>query len=711
MNDSRVALKLEDLYVGLKEENDTHVEYIDYWIPVAKSLVDKYVERYGLETQCASECVNCQITHIEKYKEKYPNHVNQSYKMFLDAVANDRVATPSHPFQISCGYIPEKADYLGFLDDNTRANLTEQQDKAIRAVKDPVSFAQQYFNWNAFKHQELMLRCQSKNKVLRWGRRSGKSESSAIEILWHAITKNRQVLDPVSGNTVTSGLKILVVAPFESQVMNIFDMLLLFLRRNPETDKLIATYRKSPYHYLELTNGARISGFTTGQNDADSLRGQDAHFIYLDECDYMGPGDYKTIMAIKSSHQDVLIRASSTPKGVREKFWEWCTNNPQWKEFYFPSAVIDRTPYEISRKNWRQMRMELRPEYSFDDWMQEIMAIFVNNVSGVYAPSLVTKAMKDYTYLDMRQQHAMNNFISWKFSIGVDWNSNVGTEICVLGHHRSHGFRVMEMVNVPKQQSTQLKGLEAIVDLIKFWKPTYVYVDAGHGATNWEMLRLWSVSQEVGTYERNLESRIKKYEFGSKVEIRDPVSGILVSHPAKAYMVENSVRKFEDEVIELSAHDDKIRKQLLNYIIKSRSEAGKPIYGFENKLIADHALDALNISLVAFALEESIMAPQSPFPITTVGILGNTVHMINANRDNPNVDMTAREALRESVGSRYNSIDKRNSGVKEDERDFPNLRLGFMSDTEDKILNDIKKASVGTLAIKRPRPNIGRRAL
>jgi hypothetical protein len=91
-------------------------------------------------------------------------------------------------------------------------------------------------------------------------------------------------------------------------------------------------------------------------------------------------------------------------------------------------------------------------------------------------------------------------------------------------------------------------------------------------------------------------------------------------------MVENSVRKFEDGVIKFSKSDAILTSQLLNYIIKSRSEGGKPLYDQENKAIGDHALDAFNLALVAWTIEEGIFAPAGFEPITRVGILGTALH-------------------------------------------------------------------------------------
>lgn len=687
------ALTVEDLIAWVPGEDN--VAYPDYWVDPEPELLSYFRDKYEINLKCTGECQVCQITHIEKYREKYSNSPSKSIKLH-NASGGKRDYT--HAWQIACPFIPK--DYDDLVPPAVRQHMTDEDMETARLLKDPTAFAAKYFNWHARKHQELMLRCQSKKKVLRWGRRAGKTEAFAIEILWHAFTKNVLTKDPITGATLESGLKILVVAPFESQVINMFEMLMRFINKNEETKNSVVVYRKSPHHHLEFENGCTIKGFTTGANEAASIRGQDAHIIVLDECDYMSEGDYKTVMPIASSHPNVLVRASSTPKGKRERFWKWSTQNPQWKEFHFPSAVIDRTPFEQTRTSWKQMRREMRPEYSHDEWLQEIMAIFIASASGVYQPRFVTDAMKDYTYADMVNAHAAGELVGWRYTVGVDWNSNVGTEICVLGLAITAAgplFRVMEAINVPKQDFTQYKGLKRLTEVFQQWKPEYVYVDAGHGATNWEMLRIWCQQQAPGSYERSLEDRIKKFEFGGKVEIRDPITQQKIKHPAKAYMVENSVRKFEDHTIEFSKDDDKLRKQLLNYIVQSRGESGKPIYGFENKEIGDHALDALNLSLVAWAREEGIMAYSNLNIVTDVSVLGSSSHRMFANEQSgpeyPSYSgISSRRALADTLSSRAEAISARNGKMYGDTHEgmmyapgyeeTKDAKPGFLDDTE-----------------------------
>lgn len=621
-------LSLSDLY---KHVNTEHVDisYLDYWSPVDSLLLKEYENNYGLKrydktnTKCISGCETCQISHIEKFKKDYPNHPIES----LRKMKSDTKALPTHAFQVSCPLIPVSYTerYRDYAD-----SLSEEDLEVLRCNIDPVAFAKKVLNWTPRAHQEIALRCQSKKKVYRFGRRAGKSDALAVEIIFHAFTKIREYYDEEIKENV-QGIKILVCCPFDSQVSELFKRILQLLENNKEL-KGEYRYKMSPNHQIKFFNGAIISGFTTGQNGASAVRGQDAHIIVLDEVDYMQEKDFTTILPIAQSHPDCLIRAASTPTGLRSKFYEWCEEAPDWKEFYFPTAVIDETPFEQTKMDWKTMRSEMRREYTSDGWLQEVMALFMSNNDGVFSASIVTAAMENYNYEEMREAQAKGELIGYRFSIGVDWNTNVGTWICVTGYHPSIGLQVMEIVNVPKADFTQIKGLSRVTELLSFWKPDYLYVDKGHGATQWEMLKVWSTQQKPGTYEYTVQRRIKAYDFGSKVSIRDPATGSSVEHPAKPFLVQNAVRKFENQVIKFSFSDDLLRKQLLNYIIKNRQPNGMPVYGQDNASIGDHALDAFMLSLVSFAIEEGPLAINRGLS-SSVGIRPALGHQILANKE------------------------------------------------------------------------------
>ena len=86
------------------------------------------------------------------------------------------------------------------------------------------------------------------------------TETMVVEILYKAFTNKK--------------FRILVIAPYEHQVRNIFTRLNELIAESPLLKQYIASTTKNPAK-IEFNNGSMILGFTTG-DDASSVRGQRA---------------------------------------------------------------------------------------------------------------------------------------------------------------------------------------------------------------------------------------------------------------------------------------------------------------------------------------------------------------------------------------------------------------------------------------------------
>jgi hypothetical protein len=98
---------------------------------------------------------------------------------------------------------------------------------------------------------------------------------------------------------------------------------------------------------------------------------------------------------------------------------------------------------------------------------------------------------------------------------------------------------------------------------------------------------------------------LKGFDFGSTVEIRDPFTKEPRNKPAKGFLVENAVRRFENSEILIPLEDTQLKRELLGYIIKHVTQTGQIVYTTVDEEIGDHNLDALMLSLVGFTLEKS----------------------------------------------------------------------------------------------------------
>lgn len=163
-------------------------------------------------------------------------------------------------------------------------------------------------------YQEDMLRCKDLRQVFRCGRRLGKSTIMEGKCLHQSFTNKSFV--------------VLVVTPYENQVSKFFQDMNDMIDNSPLLKREVVRRKSNPY-LIELKNGSRIKGFTTGASsgsNAASIRGQRADWLYLDEVDYMADGDYAVVSMIANERDDIGITASSTPTGKRATFYRMCTS-------------------------------------------------------------------------------------------------------------------------------------------------------------------------------------------------------------------------------------------------------------------------------------------------------------------------------------------------------------------------------------------------
>lgn len=514
-------------------------------------------------------CKRCRAEHLAKYK---------------DFVTEDGAVYDA--FSVPCQGIP-----LDYLTEREKAFVPEEEQDEMRALWDPVTWAEMYCKlpngepWVARWYQAEILRCTSRRRVTRLGRRSGKSDALAIYATHFVFTNKNK--------------KVLIVAPYKAQTQEIIDRVRAFLHSNPVLASSIAKDISSPYYNIKFHNGSEIRGFASGTksgSEAGQVRGQDSDLILVDEIDMLTDGDLNAITPILNTSPNVKFWASGTPLGRRAQFWRWCTQSPTYKEFYHSSRVL---PF------WDEIEHLVRADYigRQDAWVHEIEALFGEETVGVFQHQYTDAALRDYLYEQLRSQPKHT------YSMGIDWNSEHGTEIFVTSYSSKGGFKAVDAINVPKQEWTQLAGLEAVVEMNAKWKPEFVYTDdPGGGTTHVELLRkyghdmMYKDKDDPGV---KLKDIVHLYDYGSKIEVRDPMSGKKVKKKAKPFLVENAARFLEEGKLVISKHDTVLRKQLENYIIKSRSVHGNIIYGPRDERTGDHRLDAFMLSLIGFKLQMS----------------------------------------------------------------------------------------------------------
>jgi replicative DNA helicase len=395
--------------------------------------------------------------------------------------------------------------------------------------------------------------------------------------------------------------KVLVITPFQNQIELIFERLLQLIRSKESLNNSIKRNVKAPNYTLELYNGSMVRGFTAGTQsggNANAVRGQKANMLIFDEADYLSSADIASALAVITNYPDATVWMSSTPTGRRERFYNTC-KDPAWKEFHFPSSC---------NPLWSKEREEFnRREYTKLAYAHEFDAEFGDQEQGVYQSEYVDAAKTDYTYAS---QSPLEN---WDYCIGVDWNDvKVGTTIAVVGHNRSTGiFRLVYRESVIKEGWTQIAACQRVAELNRQWLPKFIYIDKGFGSTQNEILRKYGYDalsdpeRGIKHPDAKLKDIVKTYDFGSKVKIKDLLTKQDIDKPSKPFLVENSVRRFENKTIQFSRHDEQLEAELRGYAIDHLTPAGSPVYVQTNEKVGDHNLDALNLALVAFTLQMS----------------------------------------------------------------------------------------------------------
>lgn len=401
-----------------------------------------------------------------------------------------------------------------------------------------------------------------------------------------------------------SKFKAVIIAPYQSQIDMIFGRISEIFKTNSVLAGSIVQNVKAPNYKIQLRNGSSIVGFTAGTRsgqEAGAARGQPANMLLFDEADYLSPGDVNTALATIANFPEATVWMSSTPTGRREKFFETC-NSTEYKEFFFPSHV---------NPNWTEKQDKFfKSQLTEAGYKHEILAEFGEQEEGVYQHRFIEAAMASYKYSDMKP------LPGWVYMIGVDWNDRkIGTQIAVIGASATDkNLYLVDKAVIQRGEWTQLTACNRIAELNRKWNPAYIYVDQGFGTTQIEVLTKFGYDETIkhGPKHPNARLReiVKGYSFSTSVEITDPFTKQKVKKHSKSFLVENSVRRFEQQMFKFPEEDELYASQLRGYIIKSVSVYGQPIYAAQDEKAGDHLLDAVNLGLVAFTLEKSAFGAQ-----------------------------------------------------------------------------------------------------
>mgnify|MGYP001296125090 CR=1 FL=1 len=254
--------------------------------------------------------------------------------------------------------------------------VTDAEGRPLRGLRkgDPIPLTLRWY-------QREVIDSGHRRRVLRFGRRVGKTFTIAVDVCLEAV------LNP--------NARILILAPYESQVKLIFDdgirpLLRAYrhqrsrrvgLERRPDGtvppghDLAIRTDTKKPQEIV-LTNGSTIRGMVI----THGARGQSATFVVVDEADYADDDALEAIVApILMTSPETRVIMASTPSGRANSFYWRACHSPDWQEFHRSFEVLPHYTPELRRE-----MADLAGGEHTNTFKQEYLAEWGTDSEGVF---------------------------------------------------------------------------------------------------------------------------------------------------------------------------------------------------------------------------------------------------------------------------------------------------------------------------------------
>lgn len=239
-------------------------------------------------------------------------------------------------------------------------------DAELELALDPVAYAREV-GIAADEAQSRLLRSSSKRILLCCTRQWGKSTTTAIRAAHRA--------------TYRPGSLVLCVSPTDRQSGLLFDKVIEFLRKAPDSPKRLEDNKRS----VRLVNGSRVVSLP---GSADTIRGYSApNMVLVDEgafCEDPLFGAVAPMLAVSGGELAIL----STPYGRRGAYYEaWEKGGDDWERHLVTAYDCPRITAEFLEEQRRTM-----PEWLF---RQEFLCEFVETMDSVFTHEQVSGALED----------------------------------------------------------------------------------------------------------------------------------------------------------------------------------------------------------------------------------------------------------------------------------------------------------------------------
>ena len=400
-------------------------------------------------------------------------------------------------------------------------------------------------------------------------------------------------------------VKVLLICPYEKQVLAFLKDIDTFIEKNPEI-KASVKHRSKSKHTITFNNGSHLESVMTGGDKAgggSKARGQPADLLVFEECDYISASDIESAIAILADNPKCRILASSTPTGKREFLYNIVTDKSRrYKSFQYTSHV--------SPVFTKVADDEVRAASSSAAYRREILAEFGDEAAGVFSQLSIDRSLRAYQLSSERSKGPQPK---WSYMVGVDWNGrSIGTHIVVTGFNpATTKYKVVDKIIVANEAFTQINGCKAIVDAFHYWNASHIYTDFGFGEVQSELI----TRHAVQTNDQKLAKSFKPITMNGNTEVRNPASGQLEKKNNQQLAIDLLAHHMEQARIELPSSEDfmggdesemGLVSQMRHFVVDRVTSAGKNVYSG-----VDHTLTAFYLTILAFQLEKSSLGHTS----------------------------------------------------------------------------------------------------
>ncbi len=238
--------------------------------------------------------------------------------------------------------------------------LRTVREDAIKVPDDPVEFCEKQLGFKPTEYQRKLLEDPAQFIAARWSRQSGKSFIVAALLLYLCL-KHPQ-------------FSIIIVSPSLRQSKLVIRKVSNFLRYLP---KHVAP---KPFKIkIEFHNYSRIQAFP---NNPETIRGELAHFVYIDEFNYAADDDqlYDAVVYSLATTNGRFL-TTSTP-GTRDSIFyriftdddsygDFSRHHITWRDAVEPNGplkreILEKLRRQMSQDPWRWTR-EMEAEFAEDE--------------------------------------------------------------------------------------------------------------------------------------------------------------------------------------------------------------------------------------------------------------------------------------------------------------------------------------------------------